>query len=154
MITHFELNFVVVRQMRNDRNTLFFKMKSQTHNIGIPFPWNASSLLGVWSLKNRRINHIHEVASLLENFRTKTTLPTKQGQFEVWFKLLRKYSFKKKWYLKKLKIPDLVFFGGGEMDKVRLHKEGLYTIGGKRGWKNKIPPCLYYQTKTPSIIFG
>jgi hypothetical protein len=38
MITHFELNFVVVRQMGNDQNVLFFKIKSQTHNIGIPFP--------------------------------------------------------------------------------------------------------------------
>jgi hypothetical protein len=37
MITHFELNFVVVGQMGNDQNTLLFKMKSQTHNIGIPF---------------------------------------------------------------------------------------------------------------------
>lgn len=116
-------------------NTLFFKMKSQTQNIGIPFPWSASSLLGLWSLKNRRINHTHEVASLLENFCTKTTLPTKQGQFEVWFKLPRNF-FKKKMILKKIKNPGLGILGG-EMDKVRLHKEGLYTIGRKRGWKNK-----------------
>jgi hypothetical protein len=37
--------------------------------------------------------------------------------------------------------------------KMRLHKEGLYTIGGKKRVEKQIPPCLYYQTKTPSMIF-
>jgi hypothetical protein len=55
--------------------------------------------------------------------------------------------------LKKIKNPRLGILGG-EMDKVRLHKEGLLHNWAKKRVEKQIPPCLYYKTKTPSIIFG
>jgi hypothetical protein len=93
---------------------------------------------------------------LLENFRTKTTLPTKQGQFEVWFKLPRKYSFKKinlKWYLNFKKNPELGIWRGRDGQGEASQRRVVHNWGKKRVEK-QLPPCLYYLTKTPSIIFG
>jgi len=55
--------------------------------------------------------------------------------------------------LKKIKNPGLGILGGGDGQGEASQRRFVHNWAKKRVEK-QIPPCLYYKTKTPSIIFG